>query len=54
MFIRSKLDSLLTIKRLGLNFFPERVFNPSDKKLKSKLRYFVKENNAELYVLRDY
>ena len=54
MFIRSKLDSLLTIKRLGLNFFPERVFNPSDKKLKSKLRYFAEENNAELYVIRDY
>lgn len=54
MFIRNKSESLLNIQRLGLNFFPERVFNPNDKKLKFRIQCFVEENNAELYVLRDY
>lgn len=54
MIIRNKLESLLTIQRLGLNFFPEKVFNPDDKELKYRLRCFVEENNVELYVLRDY
>ena len=54
MFIRNKSESLLNIQRLGLNYFPEKVFNPNDKKLKSNLKYFVEENNAKLYVLRDY
>lgn len=54
MFIRSKSESLLNIQKLGLNYFPEKVFNPNDKKLESNLHCFVEENDAKLYVLRDY
>ena len=53
MNIRSKLDSLYHLEKLGLNYFPENVFDPKDENLMEKVNQFLKENDAELYVIRD-
>lgn len=53
MIIRNKSDSLYHLEKLGLNYFPEKVFNPRDKELMKKVKQFLKENDAELYVMRD-
>ena len=53
MIIRNKSDSLYHLEKLGLNYFPEKVFNPRDKELMKKVNLFLKENDADLYVMRD-
>ena len=53
MIIRNKSDSLFHLEKLGLNYFPEKVFNPKDEKVWKKIKLFIEENDAEFYVLRD-
>ena len=53
MIIRKKLDSLYQLKKLGLNFFPEEIFNPRDKNMLEKVSQFLSQNDADLYVIRD-
>lgn len=53
MIIRNKSDSLYHLEKLGLNYFPEKVFNPRDEKMLEKINKFLEDNDAERYVLRD-
>ena len=53
MIIRNKSDSLHHIEKMGLNCFPEKVFNPRDEKMLEKINLFLEENDVERYVLRD-
>ena len=53
MIIRKKLDSLYQLKKLGLNCFPEEIFNPRDKNMLEKVSQFLSQNDADLYVIRD-
>lgn len=53
MIIRNKEESLYYLERLGLNYFTEKVFDPTDNMLLSKVEEFLDENNQNIYVLRD-
>lgn len=53
MIIRNKSDSLYHLEKLGLNYFPEKVFNPRDENMLGMVSRFLSENDADLYVIRD-
>ena len=53
MIIRSKRDNIYYLEKLGVNYFPEKSFNPKDEKLQEKVEGFLNENNVNLYVMRD-
>ena len=53
MIIRNKTDSLYHLENLGLNYFPEKIFNPRDENMLKKVSAFLEDNCAERYVLRD-
>ena len=53
MIIRNKEESLYYLEKLGLNYFTEKVFDPTDNMLLSKVEEFLDENNQNIYVLRD-
>ena len=53
MIIRNKLDSMYQLKKLGLNCFPEEIFNPKDKNMLENVSQFFSQNDANLYVVRD-
>lgn len=53
MIIRNKSESLQYLEKLGVNYFPEQVFNPKDENIMGKIHQFFEDNEAERYVLRD-
>ena len=53
MIIRSKKDNIFYLEKLGVNYFPEKLFNPKDTKLLDKIERFLNENSVDLYVMRD-
>ena len=48
MIIRNKEESLYYLEKLGLNYFTEKVFDPTDNMLLSKVEEFLDENNQNI------